>query len=76
MVSSMSETMPSFVSGGDHRISASAGSVPSARSTAVCQPGDSHVNHGVHEAAAVRMHAGGDAADLDLHLGELRPGHW
>ena len=51
---------------------ASAGSVPSARSTAVCQPGVSgNPDDGVHEAAAVGVHAGGDAADLDLHLDEL-----
>ena len=33
--------------------------------------GERHLDHGVHQAAAVRMHAGGDPADLDLHLGEL-----
>ena len=39
MVSSMSETIPSRVSGEMTKILALTGSVPSARSTAVCQPG-------------------------------------
>jgi hypothetical protein len=39
IVSSMSDTIPSLVSGEMTKIFAVAGSVPSARSTAVCQPG-------------------------------------